>query len=82
MVCDTARTRSSGILTVVGNSVPHVAVANPPPFPDGGNDTPRREEKVRYRGGGRRGVTFRKFQGLYQYRVRIFPYPGGRIRTF
>lgn len=52
MVCDTARTRSSGILTVVGNSVPHVAVANPPPFPDGGNDTPRREEKVRYRGGG------------------------------
>ena len=51
MVCDTARTRSSGILTVVGNSVPHVAVANPPPFPDGGNDTPRREEKVRYRGG-------------------------------
>ena len=52
MVCDTARTRSSGILTVVGNSVPHVAVANPPPFPDGGNDTPRREEKVRYRAGG------------------------------
>ena len=52
MVCDTARTRSRGILTVVGNSVPHVAVANPPPFPVGGNDTPRREEKVRYRGGG------------------------------
>lgn len=52
MVCDTARTRSSGILTVVGNSVPHVAVANPPPFPDGGNDTLHREEKVRYRGGG------------------------------
>ena len=74
--------RSSGILTVVSNSGPRAAAANPPQFPDGGTGTPRREGKVRYRRVDDEGATFQKFQGSFQCRVKISLYPGVRIRAF
>ena len=73
--------RSSGILTVVSNSGPRAAAANPPQFPDGGTGTPRREGKVRYRRVDDKGATFQKFQGSFQCRVKNSLYPGVRIRA-
>ncbi|ABE95064.1 Hypothetical protein Bbr_0364 [Bifidobacterium breve UCC2003] len=75
-------TQNGGMLTADGNSAPHVAAANLPLFPNCGSSTPHRGEKVRYRRVDDEGATFQKFQGSFQYRVRISLYPGGRIRAF
>lgn len=56
---------SENKLTVVSNSGPRAAAANPPQFPDGGTGTPRREEKCVIAGWMTRVPLFKNSKVLF-----------------